>query len=160
MPRANRNPPSPRRAEGPPASAVRARPTRARRGSGSPGRRGAAPRRLPPRHPLEGKTTWSPGCTGISTPAPAHQSSPGPTASTMPCSGGGSCVPGGTTSPERRTRSWSSSLITIWSNSGRSWCRTDSVGSGRCAVPMDASLPEGDEPQTLFTRPRVTRATG
>ena len=32
-----------------------------------------------------GKTTWSPGCTGISTPACSHQSSPGPTASTIPC---------------------------------------------------------------------------
>ncbi len=52
-----------------------------------------------------GKTTWSPGWTGISTPACAHQSRPGPTASTIPCSGGGSWVPGGTTRPERRTRS-------------------------------------------------------
>ena len=41
---------------------------------------------------------------------------------------------GGTTSPERRTRSWSSSLITTWSNSGRSWWRTDSVGSGLWVV--------------------------
>ena len=34
---------------------------------------------------LPGKTTWSPGATGILIPAPPHQSSPGPTASTIPC---------------------------------------------------------------------------
>src|SRR3954452_22223372 len=54
-------------------------------------------------------------------PAPPHQSRPGPTASTIPCWGGGSWVPGGTTRPEARTRSGSSSLMTTWSKSGRSW---------------------------------------
>ena len=77
----------------------------------------------------DGKTTWSPGCTGMSTPAFSHQSRPGPTASTIPCWGGGSSVPCGTTSPDRRMRSWSSSLTTTWSNRGRSWCRTVSTGS-------------------------------
>ena len=42
-----------------------------------------------------GKTTWSPGRTGICTPAASHQSTPWPTASTIPCCGGGSCEPGG-----------------------------------------------------------------
>src|SRR5699024_9658257 len=46
-----------------------------------------------------GKTTWSPGLTGIAIPACSHQSSPGPTASTIPCCGGGSWVPAGTTRP-------------------------------------------------------------
>ena len=73
-----------------------------------------------------GKTTWSPGWTGICTPTWGHQSRPGPTASTMPCWGGDSCSPGGSTRPERRTRSGSSSLITIWSNRGRSCCLTPS----------------------------------
>ena len=50
-------------------------------------------------------------------------------ASTIPCWGGGSWLPGGTTNPERRTLSWSSSLTTTWSNSGRSWWRTVSSGS-------------------------------
>src|SRR5215208_1784974 len=49
----------------------------------------------------------------------------------IPCWGGGSCVPGGTTRPDRRIRSWSSSLTTTWSNSGRSWWRTASTGSLR-----------------------------
>src|SRR5688572_9314776 len=44
---------------------------------------------------------------------------PAPTASTIPCWGGVSFVPGGTTRPELRIRSGSSSLITTWSNSGR-----------------------------------------
>src|SRR5215217_8258330 len=78
-----------------------------------------------------GKTTWSPGWTGIETPTCSHQSSPGPTARMIPCCGGGSCVPGGTTRPDRRIRSWSSSLTTTWSNSGRSWWRTASIGSLR-----------------------------
>ena len=71
---------------------------------------------------LPGKTTWSPGATGILMPTPPHQSSPGPTASTMPCCGGVSCSPGGRSSPERRTRSGSSSLMTTWSKSGFSCC--------------------------------------
>ncbi len=60
---------------------------------------------------------------------------PGPTRARCPARAAAR-GPGGTTRPERRTRSWSSSLITIWSNSGRSWWRTDSVGSGICAVPI------------------------
>src|SRR5919109_1943750 len=40
----------------------------------------------------------------------------------MPCCGGPSCSPGGRTSPDRRTRSGSSSLITTWSKRGRSCC--------------------------------------
>ena len=60
------------------------------------------------------------GLTGICTPAASHQSRPGPTASTMPCCGGGSCEPGGTTRPDWRTRSGSSSLITTRSKRGRS----------------------------------------
>ena len=71
---------------------------------------------------LPGKTTWSPGATGILIPTPPHQSSPGPTASTIPCCGGVSCSPGGSSRPERRTRSGSSSLITTWSKRGRSCC--------------------------------------
>ena len=42
-----------------------------------------------------GNTTWSPGRTGITTPTWSHQSRPGPTASTIPCWGGGSSLPGG-----------------------------------------------------------------
>ena len=59
------------------------------------------------------------GVTGIFTPACSHQSRPGPTATTIPCWGGGSRVPAGTTRPDCRTRSGSSSLITTWSKSGR-----------------------------------------
>src|SRR6185295_18255013 len=55
-------------------------------------------------------------------------------ASTIPCCGGGSWVPAGTTRPELRMRSWSTSLTTIWSNSGRNWWRTVSTGSGRDCV--------------------------
>jgi hypothetical protein len=70
-----------------------------------------------------GNTTWSPGRTGIAIPTFSHQSRPGPTASTMPCWGGGSSEPGGTIRPDRRIRSGSSSLITTRSNRGRSWLR-------------------------------------
>jgi Protein of unknown function (DUF2867) len=48
----------------------------------------------------------------------------------IPDGSGGSWLPGGTTRPERRMRSWSSSLITTRSNSGRSWWRT--VSSDSC----------------------------
>src|ERR671914_1449515 len=41
----------------------------------------------------------------------------------MPCWGGDSCSPGGSTRPERRTRSGSSSLMTTWSKRGLSCCR-------------------------------------
>ena len=66
-----------------------------------------------------GKTTWSPGLTGIRMPACSHQSRPGPTASTIPCCGGGSCDPGGTSRPDARIRSGSSSLTTTRSKRGR-----------------------------------------
>src|SRR5919198_3279274 len=65
----------------------------------------------------------------MSTPACSHQSRPGPTARMIPCCGGGSFVPGGTTRPERRTRSGSSSFTTTWSKRGRSRWRTLSSGS-------------------------------
>src|SRR6476646_4101527 len=44
---------------------------------------------------------------------------PSPTASTIPSFGGKSCVPCGTSRPDLRMRSGSSSLITTWSKSGR-----------------------------------------
>src|SRR5919201_1455117 len=70
-----------------------------------------------------GNTTWSPGWIGIWTPADSHQSTTCPTARTMPCCGGGSFVPGGTSRPELRMRSGSSSLMTTRSKSGRRWWR-------------------------------------
>src|ERR1700691_644876 len=48
----------------------------------------------------------------------------------MPCCGGGSSLPGGTSSRERRTRSGSSSLITIRSNRGRSSWRMSPMLTG------------------------------
>ena len=87
-----------------------------------------------------GNTTWSPGRTGIAIPTFSHQSSPGPTASTMPCCGGGSSEPGGTISPERRTRSGSSSLITTRSNRGRSWLRMAGLMSPRIGAPWLAAV--------------------
>ena len=97
------------------------RATRARPGSRRPGRRAGAPRRSPPRHPpRKGRRRGRRAATGMSTPADSHQSSPGPTANTIPCWGGGSSMPCGTTRPDRRMRSWSSSLTTTWSNRGRS----------------------------------------
>src|SRR5215218_6128271 len=64
-----------------------------------------------------GNTTWSPGATGIL--KSARSGGPSPTASTIPSLGGRSCVPCGTSNPDLRIRSGSSSLITTWSNSGR-----------------------------------------
>src|SRR3954454_13403735 len=58
----------------------------------------------------------------MATPGWAHPSGPGPTASTIPCWGGGSLDPSGTTRPERRTRSGSSSLMTTRSKRGFSCC--------------------------------------
>src|SRR4051794_28129742 len=101
----------------------------------------------------DGKTTWSPGWTGMSTPADSHQSSPGPTASTMPCWGGGSSIPCGTTRPDRRIRSWSSSLRTTWSNRGRSWCLTVSTGSRDDRVLMARRI--GRELSGLLAERRV-----
>src|SRR6185369_5199864 len=65
-----------------------------------------------------GKTTWSPGDTGIL--KSGRSGGPSPTARTIPSFGGRSCVPWGTSSPDLRIRSGSSSLITTWSKSGRS----------------------------------------
>src|SRR3954452_3536978 len=64
-----------------------------------------------------GKTTWSPGLTGIL--KSAMSGGPSPTARTMPSLGGRSFVPCGTSRPDLRIRSGSSSLITTWSKSGR-----------------------------------------
>ena len=48
-----------------------------------------------------GKTTWSPGAhRHRGSPAASHQSTPLPTARTIPCWGGFSCAPSGTTRPE------------------------------------------------------------
>src|SRR3954468_4813159 len=69
-----------------------------------------------------GKTTWSPGLTGIL--KSARSGGPSPAASTMPSFGGTSLVPSGTSRPERRIRSGSSSLMTTWSKSGRRWSGT------------------------------------
>src|SRR5918999_718269 len=94
--------------------------------AGSAGGGGGPPPAPSPHPPAEaGKPPWSPGSRGISPPTCPHQSSPGPTASTMPCWGGDSCSPGGSTRPERRTRSGSSSLMTTWSKRGRSCCLID-----------------------------------
>src|SRR4051812_47629269 len=70
-----------------------------------------------------GKTTWSPGLTGIL--KSGSSGGPPPAARTMPSFGGTSLVPSGTSRPERRIRSGSSSLMTTWSNSGR---RTSGTG--------------------------------
>src|SRR6202035_4496081 len=78
---------------------------------------------LDPRARRGGEHDVIAGLTGISTPTWSHQSRPGPTASTIPCWGGGSSEPAGTRSPDRRTRSGSSSLITTRSKNGRSWLR-------------------------------------
>src|SRR4051794_39904827 len=64
-----------------------------------------------------GNTTWSPGLTGIL--KSGMSGGPSPTARTMPSFGGRSCVPCGTSRPDLRMRSGSSSLITTWSKSGR-----------------------------------------
>ena len=72
------------------------RPARARRAARRRGRRAAAPRRPRPRRPPRpGTRRGRPGLTGIRTPTWSHQSRPGPTASTIPCWGGGSSEPGG-----------------------------------------------------------------
>src|SRR3954453_17296565 len=76
----------------------------------------------------------------MSTPAPSHQSSPGPTASTMPCWGGGSSMPCGTTRPDRRIRSWPRSLRTTWPNSGLSWCLTVATGTRDDRVLMERRI--------------------
>src|SRR3954453_17744451 len=70
-----------------------------------------------------GKTTWSPGLTGIL--KSGSSGGPPPAARTMPSFGGTSLVPSGTSRPERRMRSGSSSLMTTWSKSGR---RTSGTG--------------------------------
>src|SRR3712207_876244 len=51
---------------------------------------------------------------------------PSPTARTIPSFGGTSCVPCGTSRPDLRIRSGSSSLITTWSKRGR---RTSGTGA-------------------------------
>ena len=58
-----------------------------------------------------------------------------------PCCGGGSFVPGGTTRPDWRIRSGSSSLITTRSKRGRSCCRI----SGRLDAARDAGSVRGDD---------------
>src|SRR5262249_46192577 len=60
---------------------------------------------------------------------PPVQARRGGAANAIPWGGGGSWMPGGTTRPDRRIRSWSSSLRPTWSNRGRSWCLTASIGS-------------------------------
>src|SRR6185312_5644023 len=96
------------------------------------------------------------GLTGIRTPTWSHQSRPGPTASTMPCWGGGSSEPAGTSSPERRIRSGSSSLMTTRSNNGRSWLRITpfddrSVARRRSAVLVSFG-PDAPDDRPLLDR--------
>ena len=104
---------------------------------------------------------------------------PGPTASTIPCCGGGSCEPGGTTRPDWRTRSGSSSLITTRSKRGRSsWrmCRRgyDVPSSERPSIAVHAApsrpsraaarAPRGRGPRVdrrrLLRQPRPRRLGG
>src|SRR3954453_13893527 len=99
-----------------------------------------------------GKTTWSPGLTGMVTPTCSHQSRPGPTASTMPSWGGGSCVPGGTSRPLWRKRSGSSSLTTTRSNRGRRF--------GRPAAPHDTRPPLHDQQRDGDRHRRRQRVEG
>ena len=96
----------------------------------------AAPRRPRPTRPrTPGTRRGRRGWTGIWMPACSHQSSPGPTARTIPCCGGGSCDPGGTSSPDARIRSGSSSLTTTRSKRGRRLWRISAFSPYACDAP-------------------------
>src|SRR4051794_712077 len=79
---------------------------------------------------------------------------PSPTASTMPSFGGRSCVPCGTSSPDLRMRSGSSSLITTWSNSGR---RTSGIGRHLAVVVVAPVIGVEPDAQPAAVGPTLER---
>src|SRR3954466_9012409 len=92
---------------------------------------------------LRGNTTWSPGLTGIL--KSGSSGGPSPAASTMPSLGGRSLEPCGTSRPDLRIRSGSSSLITTWSKSGRRASLTGRVLSVEVRDVVGLAKPEGRE---------------